>query len=71
MVGYFVFTDEKITDTAEKYGLLLLGIGLAVTVPDVYLFIWADKRYVLLNTIAKYVSEWIMIVALIGLGKNF
>ena len=71
MIGYFVFTDEKITDTAEKYSLLWFGIGLAATVLDVYLFIWADKPYILLNTIAKYVSEWMMIIALIGLAKRY
>ena len=71
MIGYFVFTDEKITDAAEKYSLLLFGIGIAASVLDVYLFIWADKPYILLNTIAKYVSEWIMIIALIGLVFGF
>ena len=71
MIGYFVFTDEKITDTAEKYSPLLLGIGSAAAVLDVYLFIWADNQYILLNTIAKYVSEWIMIIALIGLAKRY
>lgn len=27
------------------------------------------KEYILLNTITKYVSEWVMVIALIGLGK--
>ena len=71
MIGYFVFTDEKIIVTAEKYSLLFFGIGFAATVLDVYLFIWSDKQYALLNTVAKYVSEWMMIVALIGLAKKY
>ena len=71
MIGYFVFTDEKITDKAKKYSPLLFGIGLVATVLDVYLFIWADKQYILLNTFAKYVSEWMMIIALIGLAKRY
>lgn len=37
----------------------------------VYLFIWADKEFVLLNTVTKYLSEWVMIIALIGLAKKY
>lgn len=36
-----------------------------------YLFIWADKEFVLLNTVTKYLSEWVMIIALIGLAKKY
>ena len=71
MLGYYVFTDEKIIDKAEKNCWLLLGIGLVATILNTYLFIWTDKEFVLLNTVTKYVSEWIMIIALIGLAKKY
>ncbi len=71
MLGYYVFTNENITNKAEKNCWLLLSIGLATTILNVYLFIWCDKEYALLNTITKYVSEWIMIIALIGLAKKY
>ncbi len=71
MLGYFVFADEKIISKAEKNCWLLFGIGLAATILNVYLFIWADKEFALLNILTKYVSEWIMIIALIGLAKRF
>ncbi len=71
MLGYFIFADEKIISKAEKNCWLLFGIGLAATILNVYLFIWADKEFALLNTMTKYVSEWIMIIALIGLSKRF
>lgn len=35
-----------------------------------YLFIWIDKEVTLLNTFAKCVSEWMMIIALLGLAKK-
>lgn len=71
MIGYYVFADEKIISTAEKNCWSLFSIGLVATILNVHLFIWVDKEFVLLNTIAKYVSEWIMIIALIGLAKKY
>lgn len=71
MIGYFVFSDDEILSKAEKNRWLLFSIGLMATVLNVYLFIWADKEYILLNTVTKYVSEWIMVTALIGLAKRY
>lgn len=70
VLGYFVFSDEKIVSKAANNCWLLFSIGLAATILNMYLFIWADKERILLNTIAEYVSEWIMIIALIGLAKK-
>lgn len=71
LIGYYVFADEKIISKAEKNGWLLFGIGLVTTILNVYLFIWAEKEFVLLNTVTKYLSEWVMIIALIGLAKKY
>lgn len=71
ILGYYVFADEKIINKAEKNCWLLFGIGLVATILNTYLFIWSDKEFVLLNTVTKYVSEWIMIIALIGLAKRY
>ncbi len=71
LIGYFVFTDEKTTDTAKKYCSILLCTGLAAAFLNVYLFIWTDKEYAVLNTAAKFVAEWLMIIALIGFAKKY
>lgn len=71
MLGYFVFADEEIVSKAEKNSLLLFGIGLVATILNVYLFLWSDKEYSILNTITKYISEWVMVIALIGLAKRY
>lgn len=71
MVGYYVFADEKIVSKVEKNCWLLIGIGLVATILNVYLFIWCGKDFATLNIITKYVSEWIMIIALIGVAKRF
>lgn len=71
MVGYYVFADEKIVSTVEKNCWLLIGIGLVATILNVYLFMWCGKDFATFNIITKYVSEWIMIIALIGVAKRF
>ncbi len=71
MLGYYIFADDKIIDKAEKNCWLLFGIGFVATILNTYLFIWADKEFALMNTVTKYVSEWIMIIALIGLAKKY
>lgn len=71
MLGYFIFADERLICKVEKKCWLLSGIGLVATILNVYLFIWTDQEFVLLNTIVKYVSEWIMIIALLGLAKKY
>ncbi len=49
----------------------LLSIGGKSIVEYLYLFLWADGAYVVLNDVAKYVSEWVMVLALIGLAKRY
>lgn len=71
LLGYFVFADEKIVSKAEKNGWVLFGIGLTATILNVYLFLWVDEEFILLNNISKYLSEWIMIIAFIGLAKKY
>lgn len=70
LIGYFVFTDEKIIKVAEKHCFLLFCTGLTAAFLDVYLFIWTDKEYAALNTFAKFMAEWLMIIALIGFSKK-
>jgi len=71
MLGYYIFADEKNINKAEKNCWLLFGIGFVATILNTYLFIWVDKEFALMNTVTKYVSEWIMIIALLGLAKKY
>jgi len=71
LIGYYIFSDDNTINNTEKNSLLLLGFGITASVLNAYLFLWKDKEYVLLNTLSKYVSEWIMIIAFIGLAKKF
>lgn len=71
MLGYYIFADGKIISKAEKNCWILFGMGLVATILNVYFFIWSGNEYILLNTITKYVSEWVMVIALIGLGKRY
>lgn len=71
LLGYYVFSDDGIIEKTEKSRWILLAIGLTATILNVYLFIWSDKDYNLLNTIASFVSKWFMVLALIGLAKRY
>lgn len=71
MMGYYVFSKEEIIIKAEKYKWLISGIGISAALVNIYLFIWSGKEYVLLNTLAKYITEWFMIIALTGISKGY
>ncbi len=71
LVGYYVFSNDDIIRKIEKSRWIFLGIGFTATVLNGYMFLWADAQYPLWNAAAKYVSEWFMVLALIGLGKRY
>lgn len=71
IVGYYIFSNDAVISKTEKYKWAFLCIGLTATVLNVYMFIWSDTQYTLPNIIAKYVSEWFMIIALLGIGKRY
>ncbi len=70
LIGYYVFSNDKVIEKAERYRMITLLIGLAAGIIDVYMFIWSGKDYGVINTIAKAFTEWFMILALIGIGKK-
>lgn len=71
LLGYLVFSDDRIISKLEKYAGIWISFGLAAAVLNVYLFLWADGTYELLNDVAKYLSEWVMVLALLGLAKRY
>lgn len=70
LVGYYVFADEKIVSKLEKCRLILFAIGFVACILNVYLFLWTNQEFKLINDIARYVSKWFMVIALIGLAKR-
>ena len=70
LIGYYILAGDEVLDDEEKYRYITLAIGLAAGVIDVYMFIWSGKDFGTVNGIAKALSEWFMILALIGIGKN-
>lgn len=71
LLGYYVFSNETVIDKAEQYVIPTAAIGLLATAANVYLFLWSPKVYSTINSIVFYVSEWFMLLALIGFGKRF
>jgi Acyltransferase family. len=71
MIGYFIFSKNKVVEKISRYYYVLLAIGLAATVANVYLFLWSNVEYPVVNTITNYISKWFMLLAMISLGKRF
>ena len=56
------------------YNWLLLFIGVVAALLDIYLFLWVaqeSKVVTIINTITRFLSEWFMILATIGIAKKF
>ena len=70
LAGYYLFSDDSITDKAAKYLYITLPVGLSACIANVYMFIWSGSDMGLLNMAAKYTAEWFMLLAIIGIGKK-
>ena len=71
LAGCYIFSNDDVINKVEKWKWIFLCIGITATGFNVYMFIWSDTQQTLLNTIAKYVSEWFMISSLLGIGKGY
>lgn len=71
LIGYYIFSNENSANKISKYKWIFLSIGLTAAAADVYLFIWSNTKYPLINSAVKYIAEWFMIIALLGIGKSF
>lgn len=70
LIGYYIFSEDKIVDRIVKYRHLFLAIMLISDAADVYMYIWADHANEILNSIAMYLTCWFGILTLLGFGKN-
>lgn len=71
LIGYYVFSNDKAVDKLKRFKTIFIVIGLIASVLNVYLFIWSETTHILLNTITKFIAEWFMLLALIGVGKKY
>ena len=71
LLGYYLLSKDEYVEKTEQYKWIFLAIGLVATILNVYLFLWCDTSYEVANTIAKFVAEWFMLLAMLGIGKKF
>jgi glucan biosynthesis protein C len=71
LIGYYIFSDEHTVDKIKKYKWTFLFIGMSAAILNTYLFIWSDTPYPFLNGLAKWIAEWFMLLALLGIGKEY
>ena len=70
LIGYFVFSEDKVISGVSRFGILFLFIGIAACIANVYMFIWSGKDYGWINNAANFVAEWFMVLGLVGVGKD-
>lgn len=70
LLGYYVFANDKVIDKISRFKFLFLAIGVISGIANIYLFLWSGKSFELINTITNYMTEWFMILALIGICKD-
>ncbi len=70
LIGYYIFSNDNVISKIENKWIFIT-VGLTATILNAYLFIWSDTQYPLINTITKFVSEWFMLIALLGIGKRY
>lgn len=71
LIGYYVLSNDKLTEKIEKYKWFFLDVGLPAAVLDVYLFLWSEISLPVFNTIVKFIAEWFLLIALLGIGKAY
>ncbi len=70
LAGYYIFSDDNALKKTEKFRYVSLVIGLVAGIANVYMFIWSGQDYGAVNVLAKAFTEWFMILALMGIGKQ-
>ena len=70
LIGYYVFANDEVIDKLSRFKFIFLAIGLTACVANVYLFIWSGASFELLNNVTNYLTEWFMILALLGIGRE-
>lgn len=70
LLGYYVFSDENAVSKIAEFSHIFMVIGITATLLNTYLFVWSENEYLLLNTVCRFIAEWLMILALIGTGKK-
>ena len=71
LIGYYIFTRKSVAEAVKKYGVLFLSLGIISGIINVYLFVFSGAGYPVINTIAKYLCEWFMVLGLFGSGGRF
>ena len=70
LLGYYVFANDKVVDKISRFKYIFLAVGIISGITNIYLFIWSGKSLDVINTVTNYLTEWFMILALIGIGKD-
>ena len=71
LLGYYVFANDAAVEKIRKLRFVFLALGLCFDLADIWLFLWSGASYEILNGITNDMTTWFMILALLGLGKEY
>lgn len=70
LLGYFVFSHEKIQEMLKKYALVFLAAALIVGALQTY-FCWGEAYQLVVNRPLVVLYTWLMILAVLGCFHRF
>ena len=70
LLGYYIFSEEETFVKLQKFQFFYIIIFIISTIINIYLFLWSDTKYNLINTIAMYFSGTFGILTFLCLGKS-
>lgn len=70
LLGYYVFSHEKVQELCKKYALYFLGAGLVVGGVQTYLY-WGKVYQDIVNKWVVVLYTWLMILAVLGCFYKF
>jgi Uncharacterized protein conserved in bacteria len=70
LMGYYIFSEERIQQLLEKYSIVLLCIGAVTGIVQAYIS-WGISYQLAVNNWAVMLYTWIMILAVLGAFRRW
>lgn len=70
LLGYYVFSHEKVQEVCKKYALYFLGAGLVIGSVQTYIY-WGRVYQDIVNNWVIVLYTWLMILAVLGCFYRF
>ena len=69
VLGFYVFSSDKVQDILAKYSAHLLIAGLILGAVQTYIY-WGQSFQLIVNEFVVFLFSWIMVLAMLGIFKR-